>query len=157
MPLDSPEMKANESSISPLARPHLSSLAGFVTAARPTSGGQSTSLYERASSHSHKLVLERGLRKGREGQGLFYGLGSDEAEVIDPHPSAGLQHAVEFAQGLREFRPVMHADSRHHHVKGLVGVGKVRHIGAFELHTLLQVFAPGVHASPIMSSERSMP
>jgi len=106
-----------------LARPDPSPLAGLVFALSSLLEGKAPVEREGASSSSYKLVFERGLRKGREGQGLLHGLGFDEAEVIDPHAPAGLQHAVEFAQGLREFRPVVHTDGRHHHVKGLVGVG----------------------------------
>src|SRR6266487_244635 len=43
---------------------------------------------ERTSSRSHQPVLERGFRKGCEGLGLLQRLRFDEAEVIDPHPSA---------------------------------------------------------------------
>jgi hypothetical protein len=40
----------------------------------------------------------------------------------------------------------MHADGRNRHVKGLIGIGKVRHIEAFEMHALCEQLTPGMCA-----------
>ncbi len=86
----------------------------LVIAMRRLLQGKAPIERERASSRSHQPVLECSFRKGRPGERLLHRLRFDESEVIDPQPSTWPQHPVEFSQGLLEFKPMMHADGRHH-------------------------------------------
>lgn len=83
-----------------LVRPRLPPLAVLVIALSRLLEGKTPVEREGASSRSHKPVLEWSFRKGRAGKGLLNRLRFDEAEVIDPQPSAWPQHPVEFSQGL---------------------------------------------------------
>jgi hypothetical protein len=94
---------------------------------------------EREETGLHQRVLQRGLRKGRTGERPLHSLCFDEAEVIDPQPSTWSQYPVEFSQGLLEFKPMMHAEGRHHRVKEVIGIGQVRHITALEMHPLFEL------------------
>ena len=94
------ELEASESIISPLVRPQLPPLAGLVIALRRLLKGKTPVEREREEACSHQPLLERSLREGRTGERLLHRLRLDEAEVIDPHPSARPQHPVEFPQGL---------------------------------------------------------
>jgi len=73
------ELEASESSISPLVRPQLPPLAGLVIALSRLLEGKTPVEREREEACSHQSMLERSLRKGREGL-LYWLLGTSVRE-----------------------------------------------------------------------------
>ena len=72
----------------------------LVIAVRGLLQGKAPIERERASSRSHKPVLERNFHKGRPGERLLHRLRFDELEVIDRQLSTWPQYPVEFSQGF---------------------------------------------------------
>src|SRR5947209_13515372 len=82
--LNSQELEAGESSISPLVRPYLPPLVVLVIALSRLLEGKAPVEREREEARSQKPVLERSFHKGRAGKGFLNHLRFDESEVIDP-------------------------------------------------------------------------
>src|SRR5215472_13435451 len=76
------ELEARESIISPFVRPQLPPLAMLVLYMRRLLQGKAPIEREREETRAYQPVLERRLRKGREGLRLLHDLYFDEQELF---------------------------------------------------------------------------